>query len=293
MAKVIAEAGHQVVASDLCWMDGNVFPVVGGVDALQSRLPAGVRSIVTNPPYQQEVLWPLVDHWLNLLEPVGGQLCLLLRSGWGESQKGQMQTTRHPAYHGRIKLPRSGPVAGRHHRRQRRLTAARSLLAMLGLEPGCREDAVRDLGRRSAVEGVRGVRRLARRPAPRRDGVLEPLSRREEPAEGEQLTDLRTATCSRTPADSRMVVAVSLRRCDGARLWCCRCLARLVSDKTCRDVQHRQVDHPQLIGVVVVETVSNLDEATGVFFTPSQTLLAARPDTTPTASFWPAPAHHQ
>ena len=53
MAKVIAEAGHQVVASDLCWMDGNVFPVVGGVDALQSRLPAGVRSIVTNPPYQK------------------------------------------------------------------------------------------------------------------------------------------------------------------------------------------------------------------------------------------------
>ena len=105
MAKVIADAGHQVIATDLTWMNGCVFPVVGGVDALQARLPAGVRSVVTNPPYRRDLLPALVEHWLSLLEPVGGQLCLLLRSLWGESQRGQASTSKHPAYAGRIKLP--------------------------------------------------------------------------------------------------------------------------------------------------------------------------------------------
>ena len=105
MAKVIAERGYPVVATDLSWMDVPVFPVVGGVDALHSRLPAGVLAVVTNPPYAREILPHLVDHWLRLLEPLGGQLCLLLRSLWGESQRGQAQTSKHPAYHGRIKLP--------------------------------------------------------------------------------------------------------------------------------------------------------------------------------------------
>jgi hypothetical protein len=48
MAKVIAGRGLQVVATDLSWMDGSRFPVVGGVDALQTPLSAGVKSIVTN-----------------------------------------------------------------------------------------------------------------------------------------------------------------------------------------------------------------------------------------------------
>jgi hypothetical protein len=105
MAKVIVERGFQVVATDLSWMDDPVFPVVGGVDALHSRLPAGVQAIVTNPPYAREILPHLVDHWLRVLEPVGGQLCLLLRSLWGESRGGQTRTSKHLAYQGRIKLP--------------------------------------------------------------------------------------------------------------------------------------------------------------------------------------------
>ena len=47
MAKVIADAGHQVVASDLVLRDGSVFLVLGGVDALQAALPAGVQTVVT------------------------------------------------------------------------------------------------------------------------------------------------------------------------------------------------------------------------------------------------------
>jgi hypothetical protein len=106
MAKVIADAGHLVIATDLMMHDGCIFPVVSGVDALQALLPAGVQTILTNPPYRRDLLPRLVERWLGILNPVGGQLCLLLRSLWGESQSGQELTTRHSAYAGRVKLPR-------------------------------------------------------------------------------------------------------------------------------------------------------------------------------------------
>ena len=70
------------------------------------RCRPGVRAIVTNPPYAKVLLPKLVRHWLGLLEPIGGQLCLLLRVLWAESKGGQVLTTRHPAYHGKVKTPR-------------------------------------------------------------------------------------------------------------------------------------------------------------------------------------------
>jgi hypothetical protein len=105
MAKVIADAGHQVVASDLVRRDGSVYPILAS-DALQAALPVGVQAIVSNPPYTRDLLPQLVDHWLGLLKPVSGQLCLLLLAQWGESASGQALTTRHPAYAGRVRLPR-------------------------------------------------------------------------------------------------------------------------------------------------------------------------------------------
>ena len=106
MAKVIADAGYRVVASDLVAYDNPVFPIDAGVDARQAPLPRGVRAIVTNPPYDRYLLPQLVDHWLGLLKPVGGQLCLLLRVLWGECKRGQERTTQHRAYAGKLKTPR-------------------------------------------------------------------------------------------------------------------------------------------------------------------------------------------
>src|SRR5512144_1888861 len=51
MAKTIADAGYRVIASDVVEYEGSVFPIMTGVDALQATLPAGVQTIVTNPPY--------------------------------------------------------------------------------------------------------------------------------------------------------------------------------------------------------------------------------------------------
>jgi hypothetical protein len=96
LAKVIADVGYKVLATDVVAYDGCIYPVASGVDALQAPLPAGVRTIASNPPYSHSLLPPLVEHWLALLESVG-QLCLCCGSLWGESQRGQALTTRHPA----------------------------------------------------------------------------------------------------------------------------------------------------------------------------------------------------
>ena len=105
MAKVIADAGYAVLASDLVPYDDCVFPILTGVDALEAPLPTGVQTIVTNPPYGKSLLPRLVAHWLDLLRPVNGQLCLLLNARWSEGkQDGQDLTTRHPAYAGKVKM---------------------------------------------------------------------------------------------------------------------------------------------------------------------------------------------
>jgi hypothetical protein len=72
LATVLAEAGYRVLASDLVAYGDCVFPVAAGVDALQAPLPAGVRAIVTNPPYDKFLLPELVRHWLGLLRRPAG-----------------------------------------------------------------------------------------------------------------------------------------------------------------------------------------------------------------------------
>ena len=176
MAKVIADAGHQVIATDLIEHDSCIFPIVSGVDALRAPLPAGVQTILSNPPYRRDLLPRLVERWLEILNPVGGKLCLLLRSLWGESQSGQALTTRHPAYAGRVKLPRrirwfAGTDADkgdspRHDH----------CWADLGLESGSGEAAIRPLVQRSAAEGLPGLRRLARASAGRGEDLLRPAA---------------------------------------------------------------------------------------------------------------------
>jgi hypothetical protein len=93
-----------VVASDVAEYEDSVFPILTGIDALQAALPAGVQTVVTNPPYG-DMPHKLVRRWLGLLEPVSGMLCLLLNARWSESKRGQVLTTRHRAYAGKIKMP--------------------------------------------------------------------------------------------------------------------------------------------------------------------------------------------
>jgi hypothetical protein len=105
IASVLAKRGV-VIATDLNSYDDCLFPVASGVDALSARLPSGVRSIVTNPPYRKDLLPQLLERWLAITHAVEGQVCLLLNALWGQTQSGQRQTTLHEAYAGSIRLPR-------------------------------------------------------------------------------------------------------------------------------------------------------------------------------------------
>ena len=49
MAKVLADAGHTVVATDLVRREPAVYPVFTGIDALTAPLPAGVETILRIP----------------------------------------------------------------------------------------------------------------------------------------------------------------------------------------------------------------------------------------------------
>ena len=142
LAQVLAAAGYRVVASDLVAYDNAVFPVTPHVDAMQAPLPTGVRAIVTNPPYDKFLLPELVRHWLGILHPVGGQLCLLLRVLWGESKGGQVLTTRHPAYARQGEDAAANPMVRGHAARQGRVSGGGTRLVHLGLASRRDADAV-------------------------------------------------------------------------------------------------------------------------------------------------------
>lgn len=95
MARVIEAAGHQVHSSDL--VDRGYGQA--GVDFLACQsVPAGCRSIVTNPPYGETgvhtgqsrsptAMLRFLRHSLALTESVRGQLALLVRLQWIPGQR--------------------------------------------------------------------------------------------------------------------------------------------------------------------------------------------------------------
>ena len=180
MAKVIADAGHQVIATDLIEHDSCIFPIVPGVDALQAPLPAGVQTILTNPPYRRDLLPRLVERWLGILGSCRRQSLSVAaiavgrepeRPGADDPTSGLCRPRQAAA---------TDPLVRRHRRGQGRFAAARSLLAGLGLESRSGEAAVRPLVQRSAAEGLPGLRRSL---AHLRQGedLLRPLPHETEP----------------------------------------------------------------------------------------------------------------
>ena len=145
MAKTITDAGYRVVASEAVEYENSLFPIITGIDALESLLPAGVKTVVTNPPYGN-MPRKLIPYWLSLLEPVGGMLCLLMNSLWGKPER---PAANQPA----SRVCRQGadeashPVARWHTLGQGWRPADRSRLADLGLESRSDETAVRPVAR--------------------------------------------------------------------------------------------------------------------------------------------------
>ena len=69
ISRVLMEAGHHVVSTELEKYPGADWGVLSGVDFLAQRHPpAGVQCILTNPPYQKAA--PFVRHALTLVPDV-------------------------------------------------------------------------------------------------------------------------------------------------------------------------------------------------------------------------------
>jgi hypothetical protein len=96
---VLETHGHRVVGTDLvaqgCGETGRDF-------LAETRLPDGVTAIVTNPPYGRR-LYEFVDHALNLTQPVGGMVAMLVNIQWPTGAANSARC-RMPAFDMEIKL---------------------------------------------------------------------------------------------------------------------------------------------------------------------------------------------
>jgi hypothetical protein len=77
MVRVLRDAGHHVVASDIIARD---FPLDSVVDFFDAAAPLGCEAIVTNPPYRLAA--KMVGRALHLVP----QVCFLLRLAFLESE---------------------------------------------------------------------------------------------------------------------------------------------------------------------------------------------------------------
>lgn len=74
----------------------------GGCDFLKQKVtPAGVRFIVTNPPFG-DMAETFIRHALHLTEPVKGQVLMLLRNEYDCSKKRMNLFKEHPAYRAKV-----------------------------------------------------------------------------------------------------------------------------------------------------------------------------------------------
>lgn len=81
IVKPLREAGYKVVATDLFTYDVD-FRTVFGLDFLEADPPAGVRHIVTNPPFSLQT--EFAEHGISLLPRTEGKFVLLARLAYLE-----------------------------------------------------------------------------------------------------------------------------------------------------------------------------------------------------------------
>jgi hypothetical protein len=93
MARVLETHGHRVVGTDLV---DRGYGEAGRDFRAETRLPAGITAIVTNPPYGRR-LFAFVDHALELTRPVSGMMALLVNVQWQTAAENSKRL-RMPAF---------------------------------------------------------------------------------------------------------------------------------------------------------------------------------------------------
>jgi hypothetical protein len=96
MVRVLASNGRWVVDTDIQTRD----------DFLKTECTplASVRAIVTNPPYQRGLAQQFVEHALDLMQPCGGLVAMLLPEGWDMAQERIHLFEGHPAWRRKIAI---------------------------------------------------------------------------------------------------------------------------------------------------------------------------------------------
>ena len=100
MARVLLAGGYDVVSSDL---HDYGFAESGKNFLDQIELPGGVESIVTNPPYSDDLVERFIVHAMQLTMPVKGMVAMLLRNEY-DCADGRRGLFNHPAFHVKIVL---------------------------------------------------------------------------------------------------------------------------------------------------------------------------------------------
>ena len=72
-----------------------------GIDFLETDF-CGCKSIVSNPPFK--IAEQVIAHALELTEPQGGQVAMLLRSDWGAAARRRPLLKEHPAFACKVEL---------------------------------------------------------------------------------------------------------------------------------------------------------------------------------------------
>jgi predicted RNA methylase len=127
IARVLAEAGLPVLATDVAPAEPALYPV-SMMDFLTSSGPSGQRlNIITNPPYGAEsrLILAFLRHALDLMESRLGAIALLLPFEFDSRIKRAALVGDHPWFVGKVTLatrikwanvkhkPRKGPMG--HH----------------------------------------------------------------------------------------------------------------------------------------------------------------------------------
>lgn len=94
MVSTLKDLGYDVRWSDLL-EDGRGF-------LEHTRIPQGVCTIFTNPPYGLAV--EFIEHALKLTEPVGGQVAMLLRTDFDHAKTRRHLFAEHPAFTKKLTL---------------------------------------------------------------------------------------------------------------------------------------------------------------------------------------------
>lgn len=101
LSEQLNEFGHDVWSSDIIdYGFGDRFTLANFLE--QTELPdPGIRAIVSNPPYFDDMPEQFIRHALKLMKPVKGQVAMFLRNEY-DCSKGRMDLFGLPPFHKKI-----------------------------------------------------------------------------------------------------------------------------------------------------------------------------------------------